>query len=50
MELSQSKFESLIKGIDDVIKFDDPLNKILMLTEMDKNMNLHKVSCPIGIN
>ncbi len=48
MELTSSKFDSLIKGIDGVIKFDDPLNKVLNITEMDSNLKLHKITCPIG--
>ena len=39
----------IISGIKDVIKLEDPINKILAEIELDDNLILKKVSCPIGL-
>ncbi len=36
-------------GIDSLIKLDDPVGKTLAATELDKGLELYKVSCPIGV-
>ncbi|MEM5947450.1 glutamate-5-semialdehyde dehydrogenase [Spirochaetia bacterium 38H-sp] len=44
-----SKIEDVCKGIDSLISLDDPVGKTLSATELDKNLELFKVSCPIGV-
>ena len=39
----------MVKGILDVIKLPDPINKILMETELDEDLILKKISCPLGV-
>ena len=39
----------MIAGIYDVIKLEDPVNKIFSKTKLDDNLILEKVSCPIGV-
>jgi len=47
--LDDKKIEGLITGIEDLIKLEDPTNKILAVTELDKGLVLTKKSVPIGV-
>ena len=49
LKLDEDKINVIIKGIQDVINLEDPVNKILDSTELDENLILNKVSCPIGV-
>ena len=49
LKLDENKMLDIISGIKDVIKLEDPINKILAETELDDNLILKKVSCPIGL-
>ena len=49
LKLDENKMRDMIAGIYDVIKLDDPVNKILEKTKLDDNLILEKVSCPIGV-
>lgn len=49
LKLDEDKINVIIKGIHDVICLEDPVNKILAKTELDKGLVLNKVSCPIGV-
>ncbi|MBW0481680.1 hypothetical protein O181_021395 [Austropuccinia psidii MF-1] len=46
---SDDKFDSIIKGIDDVIRLPDPAGQVQSVTKLDEGMNLYKVTCPIGV-
>jgi len=49
LKLDNNKIDILIKGINDLISFEDPVNKILGKTELDDDLILTKVSVPIGV-
>lgn len=49
LKLDENKMRDMIAGIYDVIKLEDPVNKILSKTKLDDNLILEKVSCPIGV-
>ena len=49
LKLDENKMLDIISGIKDVIKLEDPINKILAEIELDDNLILKKVSCPIGL-
>lgn len=49
LKLDENKMKAMISGVKDLIKLDDPINKCLMARELDKDLNLYKVSCPIGV-
>lgn len=49
LKLDDNKMIDIISGIKDVIKLEDPINKILTEMELDDNLILKKVSCPIGL-
>ncbi|WAQ87612.1 hypothetical protein PtA15_8A517 [Puccinia triticina] len=46
---SADKFESIVDGIEGVIKLEDPAGKIESVTKLDEGLELYKVSCPIGV-
>jgi glutamate-5-semialdehyde dehydrogenase len=45
----EKKIAEVIAGIESLIKLDDPVGKTLSATELDKGLELYKVSCPIGV-
>ena len=49
LKLDDNKMIDIISGIKDVIKLEEPINKILTETELDDNLILKKVSCPVGL-
>lgn len=49
LKLDEEKINVIIKGIQDVAGLEDPVNKKLWAMELDKDLELYKVSCPIGV-
>lgn len=49
LKFDENKLHDVIHGIYDVIELEDPVNKKLMATELDKGLELYKISCPIGV-
>lgn len=49
LKLDENKMIDIISGIKDVVKLEDPINKLLLETELDDNLLLKKISCPIGL-
>ena len=49
LKLDDNKMRDMISGIRDIIKLEDPVNKTLFTRELDKDLILYKVSCPIGV-
>lgn len=49
LKLDENKMRDMIAGVNDIIKLDDPINKCLLARELDKGINLYKISCPIGV-
>ena len=49
LKLDENKLRDMVQGIKDVVSLDDPVNKILMKRELDTDLTLYKVSCPIGV-
>lgn len=49
LKLDENKANAMISGVRDLIKLDDPINKCLLARELDTDLNLYKVSCPIGV-
>ncbi|ORZ30599.1 Aldehyde/histidinol dehydrogenase [Catenaria anguillulae PL171] len=41
--------DALVQGVQDVVGLDDPLNQITLARELDTNLNLYRVTCPIGV-
>ena len=49
LKLDNNKMRDMISGIRDIIKLEDPVNKTLFTRELDKDLILYKISCPIGV-
>ena len=49
LKLDQNKMRDMIQGIRDIAKLEDPINKKLLVRELDKDLTLYKISCPIGV-
>lgn len=49
LKLDEAKMNTMIEGVKDLIKLEDPINKCLLARELDTDLNLYKVSCPIGV-
>ena len=49
LKLDENKLRDMVKGIRDIASLPDPVNKKLLVRELDENLTLYKVSCPIGV-
>lgn len=49
LKLDENKMRDMIQGIRDIAKLEDPVNKRLLVRELDSDLTLYKVSCPIGV-
>jgi len=49
LKFDKDKIADVCAGIDSLIKLDDPVGKTITATELDKGLELYKVSCPIGV-
>lgn len=49
LKFDESKINGVCAGIESLIKLDDPVGKTITATELDKGLELYKVSCPIGV-
>jgi glutamate-5-semialdehyde dehydrogenase len=49
LKFDEGKISEVCAGIESLIKLDDPVGKTLSATELDKGLELYKVSCPIGV-
>ncbi len=49
LKLDDSEIDEIIKSVKDVAKLEDPVGKTLSATELDKDLELFQVSCPIGV-
>lgn len=49
LALTETKFNEMIKGIEDISELPDPSGKILFEKELDEGLILKKISCPIGV-
>jgi len=49
LKFDECKIKDVCQGIENLIELDDPSGKTLYATQMDKGLDLYKVSCPIGV-
>ena len=49
LKLDENKMRDMIAGVREIAKLADPVNKKLFVRELDKDLTLYKVSCPIGV-
>lgn len=49
LKLDENKMRDMVKGIRDIASLENPVNKKLLVRELDDGLTLYKVSCPIGV-
>ncbi len=49
LKFDEGKINDVCAGIESLIKLDEPIGKTITATELDKGLELYKVSCPIGV-
>lgn len=49
LKLDDDKFSTMIEGIKEVIKLEDPVNKKTWAMKLDNELDLYRQSCPLGI-
>jgi glutamate-5-semialdehyde dehydrogenase len=49
LKFDESKINEVCSGIDALIGLDEPVGQTLSATELDKGLELYKVTCPIGV-
>lgn len=49
LKLDENKMRDMVQGIRDIAILEDPINKKLFVRELDTDLTLYKVSCPIGV-
>lgn len=49
LKLDENKLSSVVKGIHQLSKMPDPLGKIDLDRELDRDLELQRVTCPIGL-
>ncbi|KAI8893419.1 Aldehyde/histidinol dehydrogenase [Globomyces pollinis-pini] len=45
----QNKFDSLLQGVLDVNSLDDPTAKVTLAKQLDDDLELYRVTCPVGV-
>ena len=50
LDLSSSeKWDAMLQGISDMVSLPDPTGKVTYATKLDDNLELYRVTCPIGV-
>src|SRR5260370_29332099 len=49
LKLDHAKLAGIIAGVSQVEALDDPVGRITLATELDEDLRLYRVSCPIGV-
>lgn len=49
LKFDEQKIDEVVKGINDLIGLADPLGKELLKRELDRDLILNKITCPIGV-
>jgi len=49
LKLDNNKMRDILKGLSDLVKLENPVNKVVWQKELDKDLILKKLTCPIGV-
>ncbi len=49
LKFDESKITDVVNGIYSLVNLDDPVGKTLLATELDNDLELYRVTCPIGV-
>ncbi|KAI8054382.1 Aldehyde/histidinol dehydrogenase, partial [Syncephalis plumigaleata] len=46
---NEEKFMTMVEGVADVDKLEDPTGRVSLATKLDDNLELYRVACPVGV-
>lgn len=49
LKFDEDKISDAVEGIRSLIELEDPVGKTLLATELDRDLELYKTTCPIGV-
>lgn len=49
LDVSGSKFDTLLKGIDEIINLPDPIGQVTYANQVSEGLDLYRLTCPIGV-
>lgn len=49
LKFDENKLYDVTRGIEDLIKLDDPIGKIQFKRQLDEGLTLQRITCPIGV-
>lgn len=49
LKFNEAKLKDVLSGIVQLIKLEDPLEKVTLARELDEGLTLYRISCPIGV-
>ena len=49
LEFDEEKLKAVTEGMEQLRKLPDPLSKVQLARKLDENLNLYRVTCPIGV-
>ncbi|SGZ21416.1 BQ5605_C021g09365 [Microbotryum silenes-dioicae] len=49
LESSSDKYDSMLQGVLDVDRLDDPTGKVTYAKKLDEGLELQRITCPIGV-
>jgi glutamate-5-semialdehyde dehydrogenase len=49
LKFDEAKLQDCLKGINQLIGLEDPIGKVLLARELDEDLKLYRISCPIGV-
>ena len=49
LKLDDNKMRDMVQGVKDIASLEDPIGKVLLKRELDEDLVLTKISCPIGV-
>lgn len=49
LQSSATKFDSMVDGVDQVAALRDPCDRVTVATQLDDELELFRISCPIGV-
>src|SRR5258706_3225174 len=49
LKLDDAKLDAIVTGIQQVVAMVDPVGRVTLATELDEDLTLYRVTCPIGV-
>ncbi|CAE7862319.1 proA [Symbiodinium necroappetens] len=49
LDVSGAKFDTLLKGIDEILSLPDPIGQVTYANKVAEGLNLYRLTCPIGV-